>query len=426
MMMANLGQRIPTFGAGLSVMMVVVVFTAFAINLPAAQAQTYQVIHNFTGGTDGSNPQAGLAIDRRGNLYGTAAEGGSGGAGAVFKLAHSGSNWMLMPLYGFSGGDDGSYPFGPVTIGPDGSLYGTTLAGGTTLGVCREEGGCGVVFRLRPLPTPPPSVFTPWQETVLIAFDATDGNDPVYPQLLFDQTGNLYGTTQYGGSNIGGNVFELTPSGGSWTETVLYEGFGNGLTGEEPLSGVVMDSAGNLYGTTSVGGAGGDGVVYELSPTQYGYVQTVLHSFTNGDDGGLSYGGLVMDQAGNLYGGTVSGGSAGCGVIYELSPSSNGGWTFNVVYNFSTCAEGPYENLVFDAAGDLYGTTLGDGVNGFGMVFKLSRSNGTWALTDLHDFSSGTEYFPYGAVTLGADGNLYGTASQGGAYGHGVVWEITP
>ncbi|MGA2906035.1 MAG: choice-of-anchor tandem repeat GloVer-containing protein [Candidatus Korobacteraceae bacterium] len=419
--------RIPAFGAGLQAMMVAVVFTAFAVNIPVAQAQTYQVIHNFTGGADGADPQAGLAIDQRGNLYGTATGGGSGGAGTVFKLAHAGSSWPLTPLYGFSSGYDGSYPLGPVTIGPDGSLYGTTLAGGSTQGRYCEDGGCGVVFRLRPSPTPPPAVFTPWQETVLIAFDATDGNEPVYPQLLFDQTGNLYGTTQFGGGNIGGNVFELTPSGGSWTETVLYDGFGNGATGDQPLSGVVMDSTGNLYGTTSVGGAGGDGVVYELSPTQYGYVQTILHSFSNGDDGGLPYGGLVMDQGGNLYGGTVSGGSAGCGVIYELSPS-NGGWTFTTIFAFSppSCAGGPFETLTLDAAGNLYGTAYGDGANGFGMVFKLSQSNGIWTLTDLHDFSSGTEYFPYGAVTLGADGNLYGTASEGGAYGHGVVWEITP
>jgi uncharacterized repeat protein (TIGR03803 family) len=393
---------------------------ALAVLVQSAQAQTYKVIHNFTGGNDGSFPEAGLAVDRAGNLYGTASEGGNAGFGTAFRLVHSGSNWVFYPLYSFKGGYDGGNPLGPLTIGPDGAFYGTTLDGGG----CRD--GCGVVFRLRPPATAPPSAFTPWDETVLYAFNGPDGNEPVYPQLLFDQAGNLYGTTQFGGSHQGGAVFELTPSGGSWTETVLYGGFeGDSPTGSQPYSGVVMDSAGNLYGTTSISGDGGDGVVYELSPTQYGWVQTILHSFRNGSDGGLSYGGLAMDQAGNLYGGTVSGGTGDCGVIYELSPS-NGGWNFSPIYNLPPCGGGPYETLTIDASGNIYGTAFADGAGGGGMVFKLSKSNGTWTLTDLHDFSFNTEYFPYGAVTIGANGNLYGTASGGGAFGHGVVWEITP
>ncbi len=132
-----------------------------------------------------------------------------------------------------------------------------------------------------------------------------------------------------------------------------------------------------------------------------------------------------MDQAGNLYGGTVAGGRGDCGVIYELSPS-NGGWTFAPIYDLPSCGGGPYENLTIDASGNLYGTAYGDGANGGGMVFKLSQSNGAWTLTDLHDFSFRTEYFPYGAVLIGPNGDLYGTASGGGAYDHGVVWEITP
>ena len=402
------------------------VFVCIVFIVPPAQAQTYSVIHNFTGGSDGGFPQAGLTMDRAGKLYGTASTGGISGNGAVFKLVPSGSHWVFYPLYSFRGGYDGSAPTGPLTIGPDGALYGTTLAGGYFQGEYCEDGGCGVVFRLRPPATAPPSAFTPWNETVLYAFDAEDGNEPVYPQLLFDQAGNIYGTTQFGGSNVGGNVFELIPSGGGWTDTVLYDGFeGDSAAGSQPYSGVVMDSAGNLYGTTSVGGARGDGVVYELSPTQNGWVETILHNFDFGADGGLSYGGLVMDQAGNLYGGTVAGGTGDCGVIYELSPS-NGGWTFAPIYSLPNCGGGPYENLTIDASGNLYGTAYGDGANGGGMVFKLSQSNGAWTLTDLHDFSFRTEYFPYGAVLIGPNGNLYGTASGGGAYGHGVVWEITP
>ena len=410
------------FRPAIAALVIAIVFSLGAVVPQVAQAQTYKVIHDFTGGIDGSFPQAGLAMDRAGNLYGTASEGGNAGFGTAFRLVHSGSKWIFYPIYSFKGGYDGGNPLGPLTIGPDGAFYGTTLDGGSS--AC--GGDCGVVFRLRPPATAPPSAFTPWDETVLYAFTGLDGSEPVYPQLLFDQAGNLYGTTQFGGSNQGGAVFELTPSGGGWTEKVLYGGFiGNGASGSQPYSGVVMDSAGNLYGTTSISGSGGDGVVYELSPTQYGWVQTILHSFRNGSDGGLSYGGLVMDQAGNLYGGTVSGGTGDCGVIYELSPS-NGGWTFAPIYNLPPCGGGPFETLTIDASGDIYGTAYADGAGGGGMVFKLSKSNGTWTLTDLHDFSFHTEYFPYGAVTVGANGNLYGTASGGGAYGHGVVWEITP
>jgi uncharacterized repeat protein (TIGR03803 family) len=418
----------PRFCPAIAALAIAIVLALITVVPQVAQAQTYKVIHNFTGGNDGSYPQSGLALDQGGNLYGTASVGGTYGNGTVFRLVHSGSNWVFFPLYNFKGGYDGDAPFGPLTIGPDGAFYGTTLAGGYFQGDYCRGGGCGVVFRLRPPATAPPAAFTPWDETVLYAFTGPpyDGNQPVYPQLLFDQAGNLYGTTQFGGPNDGGAVFELTPYGGGWTEKVLYDGFiGNGVSGSQPYSGVVMDSAGNLYGTTSISGSGGDGVVYELSPTQNGWVQTILHAFRNGLDGGLSFGGLVMDQAGNLYGGTVTGGTGDCGVIYELSPS-NGGWTFAPIYNLPPCGGGPFETLTLDAAGNIYGTAYGDGTGGGGMVFKLSKSNGTWTLTDLHNFTFETEYFPYGAVTIGPNGNLYGTASGGGAYGHGAVWEITP
>lgn len=378
---------------GALVLVLVGVFTIALIATQTAHAQTYRVIHNFTGGLDGSDPQAGLAMDRAGNLYGTASEGGNAGSfGAVFRLVHSGSNWVFYPLYDFRGSYDGANPLGPLTVGPDGAFYGTTLAGGSVS--CGYQ--CGVVFRLTPTATFPSSAFTPWDETVLYAFTGLDGSEPVYPQLIFDHAGNLYGATQFGGSHGGGAVLEMTPSsGGGWTEQVLYGGFeGDSPTGSQPYSGVVMDSAGNLYGTTSIGGEPGDGVVYEVSPAQGGWAQTILHSFANGGDGGLSFGGLVMDQAGNLYGGTVSGGAGNCGVIYELS-LSNGGWSFAPIYSLppvhGQCGGGPYETLTIDAAGNLYGTANGDGADGAGMVFKLSNSNGSWTLTDLHDFSFNTE-----------------------------------
>ncbi len=234
----------------------------------------------------------------------------------------------------------------------------------------------------------------------------------MYGALIFDQSGNLYGTTS------SGTVFELTPSGSAWTETILH----NFDEGSEPYAGVIMDTAGNLYGTTSRGGTGDAGTVYELSPTQNGWVEAVLHSFLV-NDGEYDYGGLVMDQVGNLYGATFAGGAYDSGVIYELSPSLDG-WTYRILYNFSG-GGGPYDTLTLDAAGNLYGTATYCGANGVGMVFQLAQSKGTWILTDLHDFSSGTEWVPVGGVTFDANGNLYGTASGGGLYGWGVVWEIT-
>jgi uncharacterized repeat protein (TIGR03803 family) len=384
----------------------------------AAQAQTYTVIHNFSG-AEGAYPDAGLTPDKAGNFYGTASGGGSAGAGTVFKLTHYGSKWTVLPLYSFSGGYDGESPLAPVTIGPDGTLYGTTIGGGYTGGSYCWDGGCGVVFNLKPGPRAPVSALAPWTQTVLHAFTGYpyDGDQPVYGPLIFDQQGNLYGTTQFGGNNgDDGITFKLTPYGNGWTENILYN---FGLPTRGPLSGVVMDSAGNLYGTTADGGA-----VFELSPSGSGWVNTILHTFNCGNDGCLAYGGLVMDGAGNLYGATSDGGSGHGGVVYELSPYGSG-WTYQILYSLFG-AEGPYESLTLDAAGNLYGAAFGDGANEAGMIFKLAPSNGSWTFTDLHDFDFKAEYFPYGAVALDANGNLFGTASGGGAYGKGAIWEITP
>ncbi len=391
---------------------------------PGAQAQNYRVLHNFTDGSDGGYPDATLTIDQGGNLYGTALLGGRANAGTVFKLTRYGSNYIFNPIYNFQGTYDGNGPWGPVTFGPDGTLYGTTIGGGYSGGeYC--QGGCGVVFRLRPPATTPPSPFTPWSESVLHAFQGppNDGEQPLFGNLMFDAAGNLYGTTSYGGSGSFGTVYKLTPSNGSWTESVLYN-FAYGEDGEQPEAGVAMDQAGNLYGTTVLGGSGGNGVVYELSPTQYGWQETVLHAF-HSEDGALIYAGLVKDAAGNFYGAASDSGSGG-GTIFELSPGEQG-WTFSMIYRLSGGgAGGPHQTLTIDAAGNLYGAAYDDGANDAGMVFKLSQSNGVWSLTDLHDFDFGTAYFPYGGVTLDASGNLYGTTQNGGVYGWGVVWEITP
>jgi uncharacterized repeat protein (TIGR03803 family) len=210
-------------------------------------------------------------------------------------------------------------------------------------------------------------------------------------------------------------VYELTQQYGYWQSTLLYGDFtyANGY----PLSGLVMDTAGNLYGTTQY-------IVFELSPYNGGWVLTTLHTFSGGNNGGLCYAGLVLDSQGNLYGATSAGGTYGEGLVFELSPS-NGSWNYSVIYSFEG-GPGPFDALTFDAAGNLYGTTMGGGLGDAGTVFKLSPSNGSWTETVLHNFTFQTEWFPYSSVAFDNQGNLYGTTFDGGAYGRGTVWEITP
>jgi uncharacterized repeat protein (TIGR03803 family) len=263
---------------------------------------------------------------------------------------------------------------------------------------------------------------------VLYSFTGgADGGYPGYGDVVFDQAGNLYGTTSLGGVNGFGTVFKLTPSGGGWTESVLYS-FAGGNDGAFPYSGVTFDKVGNLYGTTTSGGANGGGTVYQLTPSEIGWTETVLWNFQAASDGSYPVGGVIFDQAGNLYGTTANGGPSSGGTVYELTPSG-GNWVFTLLYSFSGYA-GPFGGLAMDAAGSLYGTTYQDGTYHLGSAFKLTLSGGSWIYTDLHDFDTGGIY-PIGSVVLDAGGNLYGTASAGGSQGCGgngcgVVWEITP
>ena len=390
----------------------------------AAQAQTYNILHTFSGGGDGGFPIAGLTMDRAGNLYGTANSGGAG-YGTVYQLKHKGSNWLFAPLYSFAGltGSDGAGPESRVIFGPNGTLYGTTVLGGF---------GSGTVYNLRPQAKACPNIICPWTETVLYRFvTGADGYLPVFGDLIFDQAGNIYGTTYQGNPYEAGTVYELTPSGGGWTESILYSFTGS--DGLFPYHGVISDGAGSLYGTTERGGAyfGGSnpgyGTVFRLTPSGSGWKESVLYSFQNGSDGEYPDAGLIFDPSGNLYGATDNGGQDGGGTVFKLSPSS-GGWTFTLLYSFTGDFDcGPYGTLVMDGAGSLYGTTLCDGANHAGSVFKLTPSGNSWTYTSLHDFTGGSDgENPYCNVVFDANGNLYGTASAGGLQGYGVVWEIAP
>jgi uncharacterized repeat protein (TIGR03803 family) len=419
------------------VLSLAIVLALAAIESQTAQAQTFQVIHNFTGGQDGATPYSGLTVDKVGNLYGSALYDG-GGKGTIFQLKHKGAGWVFNVLYSFTGGDDGAGPQfkgGALVFGPDGTIFGTTNGGGG--GTCDGSGapypGCGTVFNLRPPPTACKSALCPWMETVLHRFTGT--NDGFNPEgsLLFDQAGNIYGTTIYGGLNGFGTIYELTPSAGSWTETVAYD-FGS--DGHYPISGVIMDDAGNFYGTTYLGGSVNIGTAFQLVPSNGSLTENFHYSFLGGQDGGRPIAGLIFDQSGNLYGAASDDGINGGGTFFQLLPGSGNNWTLQVLYSFAGGPSdlngcGPWGPLVIQR-GSIYGTTKCAGAHGYGNVFELSPSNGGWSYTSLYDFTGGSDgAYPISNVVFDANGNLYGSASAGGSStnctgGCGVVWEITP
>jgi uncharacterized repeat protein (TIGR03803 family) len=371
-----------------------------------AQSQTYIVIHNFTAkGTDGATPYGGPILDRSGNLYGTTYLGGRFGAGSVYKLSPSGSSWTYTSLYSLAAGADGSGPaFGTLAV-HGGALFGTTEGGGSF----------GTAFRVAPSANG-------WRETVVHTFgNGTDGAQPI-GGVVFDSSGNFYGTTSLGGVFGNGTVFEVSPLG---IETEIYS-FTGGNDGTNPPAGVTLDAQGNVYGTTSLGGIHGDGVVYELSPSASGWTQTVLYTFQGLNDGANPVGGVIVDKAGNLYGTTFDGGANGGGTVYRLS-RSGGAWKMTILYSFTGGYGGPYNKLTFDSEGNLYGATNGEGAHGFGSVFKLTPASGSWTLTDLYDFNNGTDGgSPYGSVAVDTNGNIFGTAATGGSKNQGVVFEIMP
>ncbi len=426
--MRNRGRSIPTLRNRLPQALVfvgclLVAFTTLATQ--SAQAQTYTVLHYFADGQDGGFPFAGLSIDAAGNLYGTTTEGGNntacqGGCGTVFKMSQRSSGWTFSPLFLFNQ-SGGAYPAGRLIFGRDGRLYGTTERGGSG---CSST-GCGVVFAMQPPATFCHSVTCYWSEDVLYQFagGTNDGSEPT-GDGVFDQAGNFYGTTFDSGASGVGTVYELSPSGGGWTESVLHNF--SGLDGANPYGGLAIDPSGNLYGPTKLGGTCQNcGLVYELTHSGAGWTETVLQNF-DGVDGIQPLGGLILDASGNIYGTTDSGGiGAGSGgEIFELT-QSGGSWTLDLLYGYPAGRGGPWCDLVMDSSGNIYGTTSQGGIFDAGTIFKLTNSNGNWIQTTLYNFNGNQGSSPHGSLALDANGNLYGTA-YGGGMGTGVVWELTP
>jgi len=424
---------------GIAVAMTAMTLALIGFALPA-QAQTLTVLHNFGGPPpDGANPFSGLTMDAAGNLYGTTGNGGIGN-GMVFELQRTKSGFIFRPLYSFEGGNDGAMPSARVTIGPNASLYGTTVKGGGT----QFPFGVGTVFNAQPPPSACKAALCSWRETILFPFNQGTGYGSYYSEVTFDSAGNLYGVTNYGGKYNHGEVYQLTPSNGGWSESIIYT-FGE-HDPSQPVGGVVFDQAGNLYGTTRFGGAGfGYGAVFQLTPSGQGWTENTLYEFQGGADQGNPQTSLIIDSSGNLYGTTpwfLYGNDDG-GTVYEISPSG-GGWTYTLLYDFPSAYEGAgwVSPVTMDKDGNLYGTTSYEGITGgvcvygCGTVFKLTPSaGGGWTYTDLYNFTGGADgAIPYSGVVLDSQGNLYGTTSIGGTgkncnYGDegcGVVWKLTP
>jgi len=423
-------MRCRTISVGLTCLILAMLATG------AWAAPKYKVLHTFTGGTDGEAPFAPPIFDKAGNLFGTTDTGGgtgcSGGlgCGTVYELVRSGSEWTESVVYAFTGGTDGAYAVSGVIFDAPGHLYGVTYAGG--------EAGVGTAYELMP-------GSSGWTESVLHSFTGgSEGQGPTYGGLTFDKHGRLYGMTNAGGLYDSGTLFELIQDKGGWGEKTLLV-FG-GEDGYEPPGPVVLDATGNVYATATWGGTPGGGTVVEWmrdtkkEKTLYDF--KCYNSQCKSKDGWNPEAGVIFDKSGNLYGTTSFGGSGGCpggcGTVFELSHFSGGKWKETLLYSFKGGSDGarPFSSLVFDKAGNLYGTTYGGyGAQDFGTVFKLKPSSGgRWSEAVLHRFTGGGDgRGPIAGVVLDAEGNVFGTTEFGGqagcgefADGCGVVFEITP
>jgi uncharacterized repeat protein (TIGR03803 family) len=367
-----------------------------------ANAQTFTVLYSFQDHKDGRNPQVGLVTDA---IYGTSFLGGDPACacGAVFKLSSNGS---FKTLHAFVG-TDGANPAAGLIADKQGNLYGTTSQGGPI------NSGAGTVFKL----TAPATLGGTWTETVLHSFGGADGAHPV-AGVVQDSAGNLYGTTNEGGAFNNGTVFKLDVAG---NQTVLYS-FNGSPDGVYPYGAVTLDGAGNLYGTTTRGGAFNSGTVFKIDATGK---ETVLYSFSGGSDGSHPSSALALDAAGNLYGTANEGGATGDqGTIFELSAAGS----FSVLHSLTGGVGGanPAAGMILSSTGSLYGTTSeGGDYDDDGTVFELNPATGTF--TVLHIFTSGNGgTYPYTNVVLDSTGNLYGGTEGGGTARRGLVYKIVP
>jgi uncharacterized repeat protein (TIGR03803 family) len=417
----------------------------------AKAASPQKVLYNFTGGSDGGQPNSGVITDASGNLYGTTYSGGSKGLGTVFELlppTTAGGSWTEQVLYSFQAFTDAGEPTAGVIADASGVLYGMTPYGGTA--------GQGAVYSL----TPPAIAGAAWTETILYSFKG--GADGAYPfgGLVSDATGALYGTTNSGGLEDPscaidggcGTVFKLAPpaaAGGTWTETVLHRFTFANSKGALPSSDLTIDASGALYGTTEFGNYGAvNGIAFRLAPPAIAgdpWIETVLHAFAGGSDGATPTSTLIGDKSGALYGTTQTGGGTGCefgggcGTVFALAPpvTPGGTWTETILYSFvgGNDGDGPSAGLIAGKDGALYGTTefggtslvCSFGYTGCGTVFRLAppaAAGAPWTEQVLRRFNDIDGGDPRAVLTGALPATLYGTTYDGGTHNEGTIFKI--
>lgn len=394
----------------------VIGFILASLGATPASAQTETTLYNFSGTS--ADPITTPTLGSAGNLYGASLSGG------LWQIERqSNGTWTNNLLYNIASSGF-SYSESAITFDSKGNIYATSVEGGPA--------GDGAVIELVPQSD------GSWSEVTLHTFGKGDGQTPS-GQLVFDSAGNLYGTTQRGGlHNNAGIAYELSPQAdGTWKEKIIHN-FGSGADGTVPYGGLTVDASGNLYGTTTGGGVYsgstcnppgyGCGTVFELSPVAGGFAEKILHSFGNGTDGANPWGAVIFDAVGNLYGTTGYGGAYTYGTVFELMPKTGGNWKEKLLHVFAGGNDGiePFDGVVFDTAGDLYGATFEGGTGG--IAFELvPQTSGPWKELILHEFGSTPSdgASPDSGLVIDASGTLYGTTFQGGANGAGTAFSIT-
>jgi len=376
-----------------------------SVAMTAAAATTFSTLANFAGG-NGANPYAdGLVQGVDGNFYGTTQRGGAHTSGTVFKVTPSGAITTLYSFCSLANCADGAFPIAGLILATDGNFYGTTFGSGGT-------SGFGTAFKITPTGT----------LTTLYTFcsqkNCKDGSEPAAP-LVQATDGNFYGATELGGVMNRGAVFKITPAG---VHTTLYSfcAQANCADGTKPVGGLIQASDGNLYGTTEFGGTGSQGTVFQITTTG---TLTTLHNFSLGD-GGDPQGALVQASDGTFYGTTGQGGTHNAGTVFNITSAGS----LTTLYNFcsqTNCADGsgPVAGLILGTDGNFYGATYQGGLNSnFGTAFQIT-AGGT--LTSLHTFTGSDGARPFGSLTQATNGTFYGTTYDHGSHSDGTVFSVS-
>jgi uncharacterized repeat protein (TIGR03803 family) len=419
----------PSFPGKVCLLTVALALAGSALFVSPASAQTETVLHDFMGGTAGSYPFSNLTPDGHGNFYGESQDGGSWAEGNIFELSPDGTGgWIYRDIFEFGPGEGGqaALPSGPLVLDEDGNVYGATMTGGVN--------STGVVYRLE-------HVGGASSITYLYTFGPRLSADGDSPNGVTYFHGALFGTTTFGGKNGSGTVFVVRPDqDGGWSESILHNFAANENDGQRPSGGLALDSKGNIYGTTQLGGSHQGGVVFELvRGANGGWHEQILHSFVSLDGYEPGSATPILDSHGNLYSTTVGGGTGGGGVVFELSPSGTK-WREKVLHNFTGGEDGasPYAGVTFDSHGRLFGTTAWGGGNGScwtndyqnlycGTVYTLRPSeSGAWTESILYRFSDGLDGgVPFASVVLDSQDNIYGVTTDRGTSLYGVAFELS-